>query len=284
MQATTEAVKAASSPDATAKEAKSASSPDKSSPDKKKKRGAAAITPPELKGSNRDSPSVLTTDQLRHIVYHLPPRFRTASQWTLKYNSLEHGISLDTMYRNLSKSEHHVFIIRTMKGQVLGAFVPGKVAVSTHYTGTGETFVFTFGDDPTNEKIVVYKWKGDFFANEHFILASHEDGLHVGGGGHPALWLHKMLLKGSSGQCQTFASPPLISGVPTKVDDSQDNHEFDIYAVEWWQVPSVETDVGAGIGMLNLNIEDEEEEGRKRANSSTSSTSTVLTDDDYVLV
>jgi hypothetical protein len=60
--------------------------------------------------------------------------------------------------------------------------------------------------------------------NDFFQYVTHE-GIGIGGAGHWAISLDEELLHGSSGPCDTFASPCLAS-----------KEEFDIIAVELWHV------------------------------------------------
>jgi hypothetical protein len=71
----------------------------------------------------------------------------------------------------------------------------------------------------------VYPWaRVPGFDNAFFQHAS-PDGLGVGGTGHWAIFLEEELLRGSSGECHTFASPCLGGG-----------EEFEVLAVELWRV------------------------------------------------
>lgn len=60
--------------------------------------------------------------------------------------------------------------------------------------------------------------------NDFFQFVDHE-GLGIGGAGHWAISLDEELLHGSSGPCDTFASPCLAS-----------REEFEVLAVELWHV------------------------------------------------
>jgi hypothetical protein len=60
--------------------------------------------------------------------------------------------------------------------------------------------------------------------NDFFQYVTHE-GIGIGGAGHWAISLDEELLHGSSGPCDTFASPCLAS-----------REEFEIIAVELWHV------------------------------------------------
>jgi hypothetical protein len=60
--------------------------------------------------------------------------------------------------------------------------------------------------------------------NDFFMLCG-PDGLGVGGSGHWAIFLDEDLLRGSSGESATFASPPLGG-----------EEDFDVLGVELWGV------------------------------------------------
>lgn len=77
---------------------------------------------PLLLKTNRTHP-ITTEFQRKKIVSILPARFHL-SNWVLLYSTLEHGISLRTLYRNTQNVDQSILIIKTMDGQVLGAFNP----------------------------------------------------------------------------------------------------------------------------------------------------------------
>ena len=175
---------------------------------------------PVMQGSHRTRPTVLTDDQVRSISGSLPPRCRNADKWKLCYSTLEHGVSMHTLYRNCAGLDNVVLVIMTDRGAVLGAFSPERFEVQhgQHYFGSRETFLYKF--DPEFE---IYRWAMN---NDYFVLCTH-DCVAFGGGNNFGILLDEALLTGTTGRCDTFDSPPLL---PTKGDD--DSAPFVIYALE----------------------------------------------------
>lgn len=71
----------------------------------------------------------------------------------------------------------------------------------------------------------LYPWARKPGLDNAFFQHVGPEGLGVGGSGHWAIFLDSELLRGSSGECATFASPCLAAG-----------EEFEVLGVELWRV------------------------------------------------
>lgn len=154
----------------------------------------------------------------------LPIRY-SRRDWTLLYSLKEHGISLNTLYRNCKDASPIIILVKSVKGNVIGCFCGESVHLSTKYYGSGESFVFHF---PYN-RIKTYHWtkKNDFFVH------GSTSNLNIGGGteGGPAIQLYGELMKGKTRPCMTFDSPSLISQ-----KDLDDDNSFIIESVECYTI------------------------------------------------
>ncbi|MES1915725.1 MAG: hypothetical protein MHM6MM_007630 [Cercozoa sp. M6MM] len=189
----------------------------------------------------------------------VPSRLALA-QWKLIFSVARDGQSLGSLQRRLARHAESaqgecesVLICQTKKGDVLGAFVTDLWRQQPSHFGTGESFVFRWRrydarlpgigeeDDeeeewePTEQfgKLDVYTWSGDndFFQSagsngkDDKRPASAASYIAVGGGTRSALRLDADLVRGSTGACETFHSPPLV-----QIDAA----DFELALVEVW--------------------------------------------------
>ncbi|KAG2392319.1 hypothetical protein C9374_012571 [Naegleria lovaniensis] len=209
---------------------------------------------PLLLNTNRTHP-ITTEFQRKKMVSILPARFHL-SNWMLLYSTLEHGTSLRTLYRNTRHAEESILIIKTMDGQVLGAFNPVALnEFGNKYYGSGEILLFSFKNNTT---LKVFRWSK---LNE-FFLRSNDYMICYGGDevGRSALMIHEDLTSGSTNICLTFDNME-EGGLLEKVDKDTNHNttagtiseskppgmvrsqsittfstevEFEIYALEVW--------------------------------------------------
>jgi hypothetical protein len=185
------------------------------------------MTLPMLQGSHRTRATVLTDKQLLELTESLPIKCRDAERWKLCYSTLEHGVSLHTFYHNVFGFENVIVVIMTDRGAVMGAFCPEPLHVEPgqRYFGSRGTFVFHYPDG----SLKCHRWARE---NDYFVYCTHEC-VGFGGGSGFAILVDSSLLSGSTGRCDTFASPPLVP--PSRMED--DTAGFVIYALEVWHVP-----------------------------------------------
>ena len=175
-----------------------------------------ALSPgPHTPTLSEDS-AILSMDHVRSIVTALPARCRLCN-WRLAYSSRRDGISLRSLYRAANGkgcSAESVIVVRDVNGASFGAFATERWKVSPRYYGTGESFVFT-----AEPFCVAYKWS----AKNDYFMFGRGNCLAVGGGSGFALWLDEELLRGNSGESDTFDNPCLASDT-----------EFEIAYLELW--------------------------------------------------
>jgi len=171
----------------------------------RKRRGAS-----ELSTSNRTiktplrcsaESDIMTIEQMESLREAIPAMYRMR-EWSLVYSTKRDGISLKSLYRLASGKSVTVLVVSDFNGAIFGAFCTETWKVDSRYGGTGESFVFTLA--PTGMK---YAWSGE---NDYYMLGS-ADSIAIGGGSAHAIRLEEDLLQGSSGECETFRSPPLAS-------------------------------------------------------------------------
>ncbi|WIA22309.1 hypothetical protein OEZ85_004625 [Tetradesmus obliquus] len=175
----------------------------------------ASASPPTL-----SQPSVVAQPAaLAALAASLPP-LHQGNPWLLIYSTARDGISLATMMRKAEKVAPSLLLVRDAGGAVFGAYVTDAWRYAPRFYGTGESYVFQL--EPQR---LMWGWVNTpTLRNDFFQYVSHE-GIGVGGAGHWAISLDEELLRGSSGPCDTFASPSLAS-----------REEFEIIAVELWHV------------------------------------------------
>ncbi|WIA42767.1 hypothetical protein OEZ86_008708 [Tetradesmus obliquus] len=175
----------------------------------------ASASPPTL-----SQPSVVAQPAaLAALAASLPP-LHQGNPWLLIYSTARDGISLATMMRKAEKVAPSLLLVRDAGGAVFGAYVTDAWRYAPRFYGTGESYVFQL--EPQR---LMWGWVNTpTLRNDFFQYVSHE-GIGVGGAGHWAISLDEELLRGSSGPCDTFASPCLAS-----------REEFEILAVELWHV------------------------------------------------
>ncbi|XP_021003589.1 nuclear receptor coactivator 7 isoform X2 [Parasteatoda tepidariorum] len=166
--------------------------------------------PPELLTPSK----ILNDDQLLEISKHLPAR--AMNPWELIYGTTDHGFSLKTMYRAMSKYDSPVLIVVVNRSDVMfGAYLSHTLRLSDHFYGTGESFLFTFSPE-----FKVYNWSGE---NDYFIKGNTDSFIVGSSEGHFGLWLDDDLFRGRTNSCQTFANEPLCP-----------DEDFEVKSLEAW--------------------------------------------------
>lgn len=182
---------------------------------------AAVPAGPTLLGVPANRDGVLSEPALRLLNAALPSITRLRP-WSLAYCTRRDGLSLQTLLRKTAGRSPLMLALRTTTGAVAGAFTTAPWRYSPRHFGSGESWVFTIA---ASGQPIVFGWTG---ANTFFQLCIDGSWLAVGGGqSGPALRLEGDLASGSTGACETYASPPLIRG-PVR------GEPFQIAAVEVW--------------------------------------------------
>jgi len=152
---------------------------------------------PDLVGTTE----ILSEDHRKQLSRHLPARAE-GYVWTLVFSTSQHGFSLNSMYRKMTRLESPILmVIQDTDNNVFGALTSCSLKMSDHFYGTGESLLFRFAPD-----CQVYNWTGD---NMYFIKGNNES-LSVGAGdGKFGLWLDGDLYQGRTESCATYGNEPL---------------------------------------------------------------------------
>mmetsp|Transcript_16892 Transcript_16892/g.31406 ORF Transcript_16892/g.31406 Transcript_16892/m.31406 type:complete len:428 (+) Transcript_16892:91-1374(+) len=168
------------------------------------------------------NPSLLTEDMAHSLLEYLPAGLRIpgASSWRLCYKPSAHGTSMATLHRKLAGCESSLLLIRDADDHLFGGFAPTPWKIGGRFHGTGEAFVFTFGNvgsgTPADEneeqassdspEVKVFPWT----SSNHYFMYAESGLLAMGGGdGCHALAVHEGLLCGHSSPTPTFGNPAL---------------------------------------------------------------------------
>lgn len=156
-----------------------------------------------------DVKTLLTHALAECLVDYLPIGLRLpgAVEWVLRYTPKAHGVSMATLFRNLADHDNTVLVIKDSEAHVFGGFAPAPwEPCPGRFYGSGEAFVFTFGQLGEQAELQVYPWSNK---NSCFMY-SDNDLLAMGGGdGRHAVVVRNDLLHGCSSPTVTFGNPTL---------------------------------------------------------------------------
>mmetsp|Transcript_28733 Transcript_28733/g.66696 ORF Transcript_28733/g.66696 Transcript_28733/m.66696 type:complete len:724 (-) Transcript_28733:111-2282(-) len=174
---------------------------------------------------------LLTIEMARCVQEHLPLRFRLSSsimEWSMCYSPKAHGISMATMYRNLANVRGTLLFVQDDEDHIFGGFAPNAWEPSGKFYGSGEAFVFTFGNTAltSNPEVAVYPWT----SQNTWCMYADMQVLAMGGGeGRHAVAVESSFLHGFSAPTPTFGNPILAS-----------KEEFIVRDVEVWSLDEVD--------------------------------------------
>jgi len=166
-------------------------------------------------------PVLLTPELFLELSKALPWSLRH-STWERCFCIARDGDSIQHMLRLCQPYNQTLLVLQTTQGQVLGAFCTGKWQLfskknnknNNKYYGTGQSFLFNVNQ---KQSCNIYKWTG---TNEYCQLCSLESGRIAMGGGNGdfGLVLEDNFSIGHSGQCATYANPPLAGDNSVKFE------------------------------------------------------------------
>ena len=156
-----------------------------------------------------ESPSCLTESEWALLHASLEERFRQRP-WSLAFNSKIHGASFMTFRHRVAHHGPTLFLIHTVDGNTLGAFIEPQVKFSPNiHFGNQSTFVFS-NDKASfrkgNHIVQVYRTTG---SNKYYCLFTHSY-FTIGGGDNVAFRIDEDLKEVQSFPCATFGSPCLL--------------------------------------------------------------------------
>ncbi|KAJ8294891.1 Oxidation resistance protein 1 [Rhodotorula toruloides] len=222
-----------------------------------------AAQPIKLVGVRPGVVRVLEEDVAEGIRSALPPRLRLSPRWTLLYSLDQHGISLQTLFTNLSRGLKDrdggfVLVVKSERGEVFGGYCSEALKDSSasretraqRWSGDGSCFLwksvpFPPSDFRLGSSVRVFK---PTFRNTYFQHASSQF-LAFGGGedGVFGLWIDGVFERGWTGTCETYRNEPLVDvkarggGEGEKDADSagkQETGKFEVVGFECWAVGS----------------------------------------------
>ena len=156
---------------------------------------------------------LLSDDQRKLLHQHLPPRTQ-GYVWSLVFSTQLHGFSLHSLYRKSAEIDSPVLmVIQDTDHATFGAFISCPPAISEKFSGTGESWLFSFFP-----VFKVYKWTGE---NNYFVQGSSSSLVIGSSEGQFGLWIDENFNMGSSHAVSTFDNKPL----PGKEDFSINNVE-----------------------------------------------------------
>ena len=189
--------------------------------------------------------SILSYKQIVTIWKWIPDRITmNGTPPCLAYSTDNDGFSLKTFYNKTEVYEPTVLVIKTVAGEIFGAYCSTSWAERNAkddkgsrqvYFGTGESFLFSFalsnqssngqeqnGTEETTNGIR-YPWifadsskideslsKQERHARELFLSGQH-DMISIGGGSGNGIYLDSTLDYGKTETCLTFNNPPLCN-------------------------------------------------------------------------
>ncbi|BGP31655.1 oxidation resistance protein 1 [Rhodotorula toruloides] len=221
-----------------------------------------AAQPIRLVGVRPGVVRVLEEDVAEGVRSALPPRLRLSPRWTLLYSLDQHGISLQTLFANLSRGLKDrdggfVLVVKSERGEVFGGYCSEALKDSSasrdtraqRWSGDGSCFLwksvpFPPSDFRLGSSVRVFK---PTFRNTYFQHASSQF-LAFGGGedGVFGLWIDGVFERGWTGTCETYRNEPLVDvkarGGEVEKDadgaEKQDTGKFEVVGFECWAVGS----------------------------------------------
>jgi hypothetical protein len=149
-------------------------------------------------------------------------------EWCLKYTPKTHGISMETLLRNVRRSKNTLIIVEDADGRIFGGFASEPWVPQGHrrFYGSGESFLFSYArEEDGPPEIQLYPWT----AKNNFIQYVDHDIIAMGcGDGQHAFALHEDLLRGHSSPTPTFGNPALAA-----------SEEFVVKDIEIWSLEMV---------------------------------------------
>lgn len=153
--------------------------------------------------------------QLNHIISRCPERYQYM-KWKCSYSLLNHGCSMQTFYSNTEDTQQSVMIIKDQSNNIFGAFLDSKwKAEYHHYAGSNECFVYKFHFESNEYSIFEYHHTGE----KPYFVQSDYDGITIGAGECPAIYIQNDLLLGRTTKSDTFTSEPLSSNPIFQIKD-----------------------------------------------------------------
>jgi len=145
--------------------------------------------------------------RLNHILSRVPPRYQWM-RWRETYSLLNDGSSMSTLFARTKGVEQSMMIIQDQSDHVFGAFLDCPIDENRrHYGGSADCFVFRFESGKRDYSI--FEYHNTMHYDQPYYLRCTFDGITVGAGECPAIYIEHDLLMGTTKRCDTFCSEPL---------------------------------------------------------------------------
>jgi len=196
--------------------------------------------------------TLLTKPLAESLLESLPISLRVpgAVEWVLRYTPKAHGVSMETLYRNMADHEKSVLLVQDAEDELFGGFASCAWVPHNLFYGSGEAFLFSFGRvarrtgsrglidvgaEPARKgrrareeklpQVTTWTWS----AKNSFIQYSDHTLLGMGGGnGKHAFAIREDLLHGLSNPTETFGNPTLST-----------SEDFIVRDIEIWALEEV---------------------------------------------
>ena len=152
------------------------------------------------------SPSeILTNNQLKELHIYFP-YFLQYSSLSKVFSLTQNGADIKTLFKNCEGIKNTILVIKDKEGNIFGAFLSDVLYPSATFTGTPDTFLFTFYKE---EKIHVYKATQ---INDNYMYCDYEQICFGNSGKDFSLSVKCNLLDGYSKTTDTYKNKALNGG------------------------------------------------------------------------
>lgn len=164
-----------------------------------------------------DKPSeILNSPQLKELHSSLP-YYHQYTDLKLVFSMSIDGCALKSFYNKCQEINNSVIVIKDEEGNVFGAYASEKFVPTSDFSGTGETYLFTYYK---GNKINIYNSTG---LNEHYMYCDNDQICFGCSDDYFSLVLRNNFLDGYSKKTQTYNNEPL-----------NNNEKFNIIKLELW--------------------------------------------------
>ena len=153
-----------------------------------------------------DTPSeILSNNQLKELHLFFP-YFHQYSSLNKIFSISTDGTALKSLYNKCEGIKNSILVIKDTEQNIFGAFASDIIYPSSTYTGTLDSFLFTFYKD---EKIHIYKATQ---INDNYMYCDNEQICFGSDGEQFSLSIKNNLLDGYTKPTDTYKNKPLNGG------------------------------------------------------------------------
>jgi hypothetical protein len=148
---------------------------------------------------------ILSNNQLKELHLYFP-YFLQYSSLSKIFSLSQDGTALKTLYKKCEGIKNSILVIKDNEKNIFGAFASDILDPSATFTGSVDSFLFTFYKE---EKIHVYKAT---HINDNFMYCDFEKICFGNSGDNFSLALTNSLLDGTTTTTDTYKNKPLNGG------------------------------------------------------------------------